>query len=216
MEVACVVEERKLIGGDIYRHFKNKLYQIVTVAKHSETGQELVIYQALYGQFGVYARPKEMFLSEVDHVKYPDVKQKYRFERVNRDSLGNDNVKADIKNDIENNDAEAVNKIIKEVNNDIKEIVRKDVKEEVKSDKTVSEDEVAGEINKDLLDFLNADSYKEKIDVLNNARKRIDDRTLDNMAVAMDYILPEGNFEDKCNALIQCLRTLEKYELKRR
>ena len=88
------MEERVFHPGDIVRHFKREtlspeeaaknvyLYRIVGTAEHTETGERMMVYQALYGDFRLYARPYDMFMGEVDREKSPEIRQTFRFERA--------------------------------------------------------------------------------------------------------------------------------------
>lgn len=73
---------RTVEKGATYKHFKGNLYKVIEIAKNTETNEMMVVYQALYGDYGIFVRPLDMFLSRVDKEKYPDATQEYRYEKV--------------------------------------------------------------------------------------------------------------------------------------
>ena len=185
----------KPLPGEKYLHFKNKLYQIITVAYHSETMEKYVVYQALYGEFKTFIRPYEMFISEVDHEKYPDVTQKYRFQYVeDLTQLGkNESVKIDA---VENK--------------------RKSKETTVgESDTSVSDEGSENGINPWLIRFLDAENFDEKYEILCEMRSDITDRLIDDIAVVMDVAIPEGKLSERYAQLKTCVRTRQKYESSR-
>jgi hypothetical protein len=70
-------------SGKLYRHFKGGIYKVVCVGYHSETNEKMVVYKDIESN-KVCIRPYDMFTSDVDKEKYPNVKQKKRFERIKK------------------------------------------------------------------------------------------------------------------------------------
>ena len=197
-------------SGEFYRHFKNKLYQIITVAEHSEDGQKLVIYQALYGDFKTYARPLEMFISEVDHEKYPNVQQKYRFERVEfaAEVLHGEASKVPEGMDI------GINKAADSVKagGDEAGAIEAGAAQVVNAYEAEKEADIEEAVEPGLIAFLDTDNWDEKYNILVSLRDKMTDKLVDDFAVVMDVVIPEGTVDARYEQLKICVRTRQKFE----
>lgn len=173
--------------GQIFRHFKNRLYQIVAVAEHTETGETLVVYQALYGTFGIYARPYDMFTSLVDRDKYSyeEYPQKYRFEAVAPEEL---QYNASVRAQQAGEKAEIVSKPM--------------------GQKTMQPEQY-------LMAFLESDSYREKLEILHAMGENCTESVLQSMAISLDIGLRGTTVEECISEIDRCLRVQMKYEGRR-
>lgn len=181
--------------GQLYRHFKGNLYRIVTIAKHSETGEELVIYQALYGAYEVYARPLSMFMEKLDKGKYPSASQECRFE-LQKELIAEPVSGAEFKEDTERSEQ---------------------IPADHAGSTSAEAEEQQEELNIDplVLEFLDAGTYEERLNILSALQHRITDEMINTMAMAVDVEIEEGDTQDRFEELRACLLTFEKYECNR-
>ena len=189
---------------EIYKHFKGNLYQIVTIAQHSETGEQLVIYQALYGDFKTYARPLAMFTSEVDKVKYPEVQQRFRFELQGADT-DRQLRETDVTSGAQDAAAWAV-----------PTATAQDAAAQPEA--TAAHIEAAEEepaLDPLVLEFLDADSYEQRLNILAGLHHRITNEMITTMAIACDVEVNDGELEERYEELKNCLLTMEKFECNR-
>ena len=188
-------------AGEIYQHFKGKLYRIVALATHTETGEQLVIYQALYGEFQVFARPLSMFLEKVDAKKYPDAAGKDRFMRIPMAEAAavSRPVAAPSENPVELRPA----------------AMSSENPVEPRPAAASSESPVEPPPDPGLLAFLDADGYEEKLEVVASLEGKVDLHMLNAIAASLDLELSEGSLEEQYDTLKSCLMTLERYECNR-
>lgn len=178
---------------EIYKHFKGNLYQITAIAEHTETGEQMVIYQAMYGDFKIYARPLSMFISPVDKEKYPDVTQEFRFELQGPDAGRQKAESAPLQ--------KAESPVVPE--------------KKAAPEPEVGSEGGESELDPMLVEFLDATSYEERLNILKGMHHRITDHMISTMAIVCDVEVGDGSVEERYEQLLVCLQTMQKYEGKR-
>lgn len=228
------MERKRPVPGMFYRHFKGNIYQVRELAKHSETGEDMVVYQGMYSPFQVWVSPLSMFLDRVDHEKYPECRQQYRFEEVvfqntlrqdvmqergkdgRTDSVsGQQMEEASVRKMVQNNSELKEQKQIQKVeaavtisDQELREILINDQGEKLLTGK-MADEEIA---RRGFLALLDAETYREKRQILVGLREYINELYLNNLAAALDIVLEEGSSQEHYDTLLHCLETYEKYE----
>lgn len=206
---------------EIYKHFKGNLYQVVTIAEHSETGEQLVIYQALYGDFKTYARPLAMFTGEVDRQRYPEVTQRFRFELqgTDADRQIRETEAAGVEHPVSTQTTvtasqPAAAQATPIVAQDIAAQATATAAQTTIAPVSPAEDEEPA-LDPLVLEFLDADSYEEKLNILAGLHHRITNEMITTMSISCDIEVNDGEPEERYEELKNCLLTMEKFECNR-
>ncbi|MCI2048204.1 MAG: DUF1653 domain-containing protein [Lachnospiraceae bacterium] len=187
------MENREPKPGEQYRHFKGKRYRIVTLAEDAETGEQEVVYQALYGDGKVWVRNLSEFTEKLDRSVYPAATQEYRFEREEpaEGSAGPEEAVRHGSGDGASAAAAADSSAV-----------------------TAPEEGTSG-LDPLVEEFLDAGSTAEKLNILSALHSRITDDMIDTMAMASGLEIDRGDLESRWGDLRECLLTIEKYEQSR-
>ena len=186
--------------NEIYQHFKGNLYRVVTLAKHADTGERMVVYQALYGDFEIWARPLREFTGRVDERKHPEAAGRQRFTLLPQ-IMGQDGLNPPAASDLPE---DAAGRALSAAG-----------AEEASGPAAPPSGEEEPALDPMLMAFLDADSYEEKLAIFTDMRGRITDDMLTTMAVALDIDLKEGKLMERYEELKNCIVMLEKYECTR-
>ncbi|MBQ9119415.1 MAG: DUF1653 domain-containing protein [Lachnospiraceae bacterium] len=192
------MENRALpMAGEFYRHFKGNLYQIIGRAQDAEDGAEVVVYQALYGEYRWYVRPLEEFLSPVDRNRYPKATQSYRFERVQPGRVESAGKGSEERQSSEAGttglEVRVENRFHYEERNVGGDMV------------DVPEEEC---VREELLRFLDAETAGEKLEVLREISRKMDEELLTTIELSLDLMPDDRESLERRLDLVE--RTLEK------
>ena len=193
--------------GELYKHFKGKLYQVTALAKAEKSGERMVVYQALYGDYETYVRPLSEFVSGVDYEKYPESTARYRFTYIPRIGREDDEKAKDEK------PAPRVR-----VNTSVQEKTEvSEKKPEKPRFEPVSGIDPETGVSRRMLAFLDTDDFKRRYELLSDMALdgELNDSVIDNLAAAMDVVIPDGDIDSRCDQLKICIRTRARYETDR-
>ena len=185
---------RKPKPGERYRHFKGKEYQIIGVATHTETEEPMVVYQALYGSYGLFVRPLAMFLEQVDAEKYPEYAGQPRFAKI---------APEEDEDFSPENTAGAATATAGAVTT---------AAGGKQSESTGNSTNVPADSQALLMEFLDLDNAKDRLELLQSAKDLLNDHIIDSMAAALDVQVPDGVLEERIVSLERCLATVERFE----
>ncbi|MBD5531720.1 MAG: DUF1653 domain-containing protein [Lachnospiraceae bacterium] len=196
-----------------YRHFKGNCYQILAIAKHAEDATEQVVYQALYPPFTIYVRPLSLFMSEVDREKYPSVTQRYRFELISdEESVPEARMEAAVPVPEAETSGSAAERTDEAVT---AESMREQIADETAQDEAAEEVGAEWAIDENVLAFLDADTYEQKLNIFSAMRDKVTQDMLNTIAAALDIEVDAGDLEERYRQIQNCLMTFQKYECNR-